>query len=49
KKMNLWRLIDLTTSKLSQFNEAKMKAQADLLSTTDWSERFNSFIYHLLK
>ncbi|CAF4930118.1 unnamed protein product, partial [Rotaria socialis] len=25
--MNLWRLIDLATSKLSQFNEAKMKAQ----------------------
>ncbi|CAF3474932.1 unnamed protein product [Rotaria socialis] len=48
KKMNLWRLIDLATSKLSQFNEAKMKAQADLPSTTDWIERFNSFIYHLL-
>ncbi|CAF4735466.1 unnamed protein product [Rotaria socialis] len=46
--MNLWRLIDLATSKLSQFNEAKMKAQADLPSTTDWIERFNSFIYHLL-
>ncbi|CAF1261930.1 unnamed protein product [Rotaria sordida] len=48
KKINLWRLIELTTPTTNRFNEAKMKAQVDIPSTIDWIEKFNSFIYHLL-
>ncbi len=49
KKINLWRLIDLTTPTTGRFNEAKIKAQLGLSSTADWIEKFNAFIYHLLK
>lgn len=49
KKMNLWRLIDLTTPTTGHFNEAKVKAQLGLSSAADWIEKFNAFIYHLLK
>jgi hypothetical protein len=48
KKINLWRLIDLTTPATGRFNEAKVKAQLGLSSTVDWVEKFNAFIYHLL-
>ncbi|UJR35550.1 hypothetical protein I4U23_028303 [Adineta vaga] len=48
KKVNLWRLIDLTTPTTGRFNEAKTKAQLGLSSTVDWIEKFNGFIYHLL-
>ncbi|CAF0865476.1 unnamed protein product [Adineta ricciae] len=48
KKVNLWRLIDLTTPTTGRFNEAKLKAQLGLSSTADWTEKFNGFIYHLL-
>lgn len=49
RKINLWRLIDLTTPSTGRFHEAKMKAQLGLSSTVDWSEKFNAFIYQLLK
>jgi hypothetical protein len=49
KKVNLWRLIELTTPTTGHFNEAKAKAQLGLSSTTDSTEKFNAFIYHLLK
>lgn len=49
KKVNLWRLIDLTTPTTGRYNEAKVKAQLGLSSTVDWTEKFNGFIYHLLK
>jgi len=49
KKINLWRLIDLTTPTIGRFNEAKIKAQVGLSSTVDYIEKFNSFIYQLLK
>ena len=49
KKMNLWRLIDLTTPTTGRIHEAKTKAQLGLSSTVDWIEKFNAFIYHLLK
>ncbi|CAF1355167.1 unnamed protein product [Adineta steineri] len=48
KKVNLWRLIDLTTPTTGRLNEAKTKAQLGLPSTADWIEKFNAFIYHLL-
>ncbi|CAF1278856.1 unnamed protein product [Adineta steineri] len=48
RKVNLWRLIDLTTPATSRFNEIKMKVQLELSSNIDWIEKFNSFIYHLL-
>ena len=49
KKVNLWRLIDLTTPNVGRFNEAKAKAQLGLPSTVDWMEKFNAFIYQLLE
>ena len=49
KKVNLWRLIDLTTPATGRFNEAKLKAQLGLSSTVEWTEKFNAFIYQLLK
>ena len=49
KKNNLWRLIESTTPTTGRFNEAKTKAQTGLPSNADWIEKFNSFIYHLLK
>jgi len=48
KKMNLWRLIDMTTPTTGRFHEAKTKAQLGLSSSADWIEKFNAFIYHLL-
>ncbi|UJR10407.1 hypothetical protein I4U23_014610 [Adineta vaga] len=48
RKVNLWRLIDLTTPSTSRFNEAKMKVQIESSANTDWVEKFNSFIYQLL-
>jgi hypothetical protein len=49
KKINLWRLIDISTPTIGRLNEAKTKAQLGLSSTADWIEKFNAFIYHLLK
>lgn len=42
-------MVDITTPATGRFNQAKIKAQADLPSTVDWVEKFNAFIYHLLK
>ena len=49
KKIDLWRLIELTIPTTGRLNEAKTKSQVGLPTTIDWSEKFNSFIYQLLK
>lgn len=49
KKIDLWRLIELTTPTTGRLHEAKMKSQVNLPSPIDWIEKFNSFIYQLLK